>query len=65
MTYKIKGLRVLFPTPPRLPHLDFGVESYDYFTEVCLSRDFGEDEFADSNRLIADFIGSSPIWVAE
>ena len=40
MTYEMKGLWILFPTPPNLPYLEFGVRSYAYFSEALSSSEF-------------------------
>ena len=40
MTYEIKDLWILFPTPPRLTYLEFGVKRYAYFSEALSSSEF-------------------------
>ena len=47
--------------PPRTPQSDFGVKSYDNFTEACLNWEFRRTEggirrFADSIRRFADLM---------
>ena len=40
MTYEIKDLWILFPTPSNLPYLEFGVKSYARFSKALSSSEF-------------------------
>ena len=40
MTYEIKDLWILFPTPPNLPYLEFGVKSNARFSEALSGSEF-------------------------